>query len=108
MTERSKVETYIGFAIKKRSLITGSDSVTRLKKAYVIIICASAGENAKSEAHKISKKLKCPLVESKILLEDLTGKLNCKIAAVTDQNLAAAILNNLNENFSVISGGNVR
>ena len=108
MTERSKVETYIGFAIKKRDLITGSDSVTRLKKAYLIIICQSAGKNAKSDAQKISNKLKCPLVESKIPLEDVTGKLNCKIAAVTDRNLAAAILKNLNENFSVISGGNVR
>lgn len=108
MTARSKVETYLGFALKKRALITGSDSVSRLKKAYLIIVCASASDNAKIEAQKISKKLNCSIIESKIPLEDITGKLNCKIAALTDENLAAAIKNNLNENFSVISGGNVR
>lgn len=108
MQTKSKIETYLGFAIKKRALITGSDSVSRLKKANLVVVCATASENAKKEAQGISKKLNCYLIESKIPLEDVTGKLNCKIAAVTDENLASAIVNNLNENFSVISGGNVR
>lgn len=108
MQTKSKVETYLGFAIKKRALITGCDSVARLKKANLVVLCATASENAKKQAQSISKKLNCYLIESKIPLEDVTGKLNCKIAAVTDENLASAIVNNLNENFSVISGGNVR
>ena len=42
----------------------------------------------------------------KIPLEQLTGKENCKMAAITDVNLAKAVLDNQDGNFSVSSGGN--
>ena len=37
--------------------------------------------------------------------EEITGKENCKVAAVTDENLAKAILQNLGEDFRVLNGG---
>lgn len=43
---------------------------------------------------------------SKKLLEDVTGKENCKIAAVTNKDLATAIISNQNDYFSISSGGN--
>lgn len=108
MQAKSKVEAYIGFAIKKRALITGSDSVSRLKRADLVLLCKSGSPNARKDALNAGARLKCPVVECGILLEDITGKQNCKIAALTDKQLAAAIMNNLNQNFSVVSGGIVR
>lgn len=108
MQTKSKVEAYLGFAIKKRALVTGSDSVSRLRRASLILLCKSGSLNAKKDALNAGARLKCPVVQCEILLEDITGKQNCKIAALTDKQLAAAILNNLNQNFSVISGGIVR
>lgn len=106
--KRSKVETFVGFALRKRALITGANSVRTLKKAKLLLLCATAAENTRSDALGLALKWRCPLVECKISLEDITGKANCKIAAMTDKDLANAVLNNLDENFSVISGGIVR
>ncbi len=108
MQTKSKVETFLGFALKKRAVITGSDGVSHLRRADLVLMCNSGSQNAKKQAISAGVRLKCPVVECLIPLEDLLGKQNCKIAAVTDKNLAAAILNNLNENFSVVSGGIVR
>lgn len=108
MQTKSKVEAYIGFAIKKRALVTGSDGVSRLRRAELVLLCQSGSPNAKKAALNAGERLKCPVVECKIPLEDITCKQNCKIAALTDKQLAAAIINNLNQNFSVISGGIVR
>lgn len=105
MQNKSKVETFIGFAVKKRAVVTGSDGVSRLKRAFVLLVCRSGSQNAKKQAINAGARLKCPLIECAIPLEDILGKQNCKIAAITDKALADAILNNLNENFSVVSGG---
>ena len=43
---------------------------------------------------------------SKKLLEDITGKEKCKIAAVTNKDLATAIISNQDDYFSISSGGN--
>ena len=47
MEKKSKVETFIGFSVKARALVYGSDAVNRLKKAYLILLCESAAENTK-------------------------------------------------------------
>ena len=105
MEKKSKVETFIGFSVKARVLVTGSDAVDRLKKAYLILICASASENTAKLASVCAKRLNCPLMTCKIPLQDLCNKTNCKIATVTDKNLATAIIDNRDENFSVCLGG---
>lgn len=40
-------------------------------------------------------------------LEEVTGKPNCKLAAVKEENLAKAILSSADENYRIYSGGNV-
>ncbi len=106
MTNRSKVETFIGFAIRSRSLYTGSNTIATLRKAYLVIVCDSAAEGTKKTALSYANKFKCPLMISKLLLEDIVLKENCKIVAITDENLAKAIIDNKNDNFSISSGGN--
>ncbi len=105
MEKRSKAETFIGFAVKARKLVTGSDSVKRLKKAYLVLVCNSAAENAKKLAQNLSAKFSCPLLECKIPLENLCNKSNCKIAAVTDTSLAKAIIDNRDETLFLCPEG---
>lgn len=105
MEKRSKAETFIGFSVKARALVTGSDAVNGLRKAYLILLCKSASENTAKLAAACAARLNCPLMTCNIPLQDLCNKTNCKIAAVTDKNLASAIIDNRDENFSVCLGG---
>lgn len=85
----------------------GSNAIATLKKAFLIIVCNSASYNTKKLAKSYANKFSCPLmISNNILLEDLTFKENCKIVALTDVNLAKAIIDNQDDNFSISSGGN--
>ena len=106
MANRSKIETFIGFAIRARAFVSGSNSIATVKKAYLLLLCESASDNTKKLAQKYCKKLRCDVVLTHIPLEELCGKQNCKMAVITDKNLANAVLVNKDENFSVYSGGN--
>ena len=106
MVNRSKIETFIGFAIRARAFVSGSNSIATVKKAYLVLLCASSAENTKKLAQKYCNKFHCDLVLTHKPLEDLCNKTNCKIAVITDKNLANAVLMNKDENFSVYSGGN--
>ena len=103
--QRSKIASYLGFAKKSGYLRAGANVIATLKKANLIIVSEDASENAKKDAKKYSDKFACPLVLSAIPAEEITGKENCKTIAVTEENLAKAILDNLDENFTIISGG---
>ncbi len=105
MEKKSKAETFIGFSVKARALVTGSDAVDRLSRAYIILLCSSASDNTAKLAQSCATRLRCPLMVCKKPLEDACHKPNCKIAAVTDKNLATAIVDNQDEYFSVCSGG---
>ncbi len=98
---RSKVETFIGFAIRAGKFRLGTNAIATLKKAELLIMCDSISENGRKEAQKLARKLRVKILVSKaIKLEDLTGKEKCKLMAVTDKALATAIIDNLDENFT--------
>ena len=103
--QRSKALTYLGFAKRSGNLRTGVNAISTLKRASLLILCASASANTEKDAQKLAAKLGCPLLRSAALVEAITGKENCKLLAVTEENLAKAILDNLEDNFTIISGG---
>ena len=103
--QKSKVLTYIGFAKKSGNLRSGVNAINTIRTANLLIVCATASQNTVKEAIKLSAKFSCPIMESKISVEEITGKENCKLIAITEGNLAKAILDNKDENFTLISGG---
>ncbi len=107
--QKSKSERYIGLCMKAGKLTCGFNAVeAEKKKIYLLILCASATENAKKSAIKIKNKIGCPLVLAcGSSLEEITGKPNCKLVAVREENLAAAILSDSDENLKLYSGGNI-
>ena len=91
----SKIETYVGFAIRKGSVVFGCDSIrVYRKKMWLLLYTPSLSENSlsvlKQVAEKINRPLEC-IPECEIL-----SKKNCKALAICDKSLANAILENLN------------
>lgn len=105
--QRSKAESYIGFCIKSGNLTCGFNAIALQKKnVCLLILCASASENARAEALKLKRKFNCDmLITCGKTLEEITGKPNAKLAAVRDAGLAKAILSSGDENFKIYSGG---
>ena len=107
MEKKSKIFTYLGFAIKAGKLKTGLNTIETVKKgAYLVLVCKTASENTAKEGVRAAERFRCPAMQTvKQTLGELTNVPNLKIAAVTDKNLAAAITDNQDENFSVCLGG---
>ena len=104
--EQTKLNTFIGFAIKARKAKLGVNAVKTLKKADVLIICSTASENTLKEAISLSKKLNAKLyVLTDIKLEDIVYKENCKLIAVLDKGLAKAIMECKSSHLQEYIGG---
>ena len=90
-----KIETYIGFAIKKGAVVFGCDNMalTR-KKLRVILRTKSLSENSVKDLENIAKKRCCSIA----ILDDydILQKRNCKALAICDDSLANAIKAQLN------------
>ena len=97
----SKALAYLGFARKSGNLRAGVNAVSTLKKVNLLIVCSTASLNTVKEADKLAAKFACPLMETKISAEEISGKENCKLLAVTDANLARAIIDNSDDNFTL-------
>lgn len=90
----SKIETYIGFAIRKGSAVFGCDCIARYrKKMYLIVHTPSLSQNSLEVLQAISKKSNVPLRQ--IDESDILNKRNCKALAICDKSLADAVINNL-------------
>lgn len=89
---RSKIATYLGFARRAGKLTLGVQAAATLKKGvFVLVADESAAKNSRKEMDKLQKRFSCPLIFVKGL-DEMTGKANCKLAAVKDGHLAEAIV----------------
>ncbi len=106
MEKRAKAETYIGFCLRARKITLGTGAVDCLKKGvYLILVCKTASENAFKLALKFARRHSCPLMVCKSGLENAVHRPGCKIAAVTDSQLAGAIISAADENYEIYAGG---
>lgn len=105
--EKSKILTYIGFALRARKVRQGVNAVQSLQKSVkVLILCKTASRNTFDEAVKIAKRLNSTLIISvDVKIEDVVKKEHCKLIAIEEDELAKAILNNLDSHFVKYSGG---
>lgn len=90
----SKIETYIGFAIKKGSVVFGCDNIkVSRKRMLVILYTPSLSENSLSVLKETSARTGCPLAQ--IDEFEILKMRNCKALAICDKSLAGVILENL-------------
>ena len=106
----SKMETYLGFCIRAGKIVFGVDRLERQKKGvYVLLVDGGVGKNSLKPALQAKERFGCPLImtETGVLGETL-HKPAVKVAAVTDEHLAAAILSAVGgePQFKLYTGGN--
>ena len=86
MENKTKAQTFIGFAIRSNKYRIGMNAVQTLKKINLLIVCCSASDNTKEEARKVANKYHCKLITTKeVKLEEITHKENSKVMAVIDK-----------------------
>ena len=103
MQTKSKVETFIGFAIRSSKYKIGVNAVKTLKRAKLIIVCHTASENTLKEGQKLAKALRCPiLITITKPLAEYVFRANAKVMAITDDALAKAIIDNKENQLKVL------
>ena len=86
----SKINSYVGFAIKSRNIIYGTDSILASKsKCKLILVSQNLSQNAINKLKKVDQVVLLNADQ----FESLFG--NTLAVAITDINLANAIKQNL-------------
>ena len=89
---QSKAGTYLGFCRRAGKLTLGVNAARATReKVYLLVADVSASENCKKEIAKLARKFGCPVVWTQDLAQAV-GKEACKLAAVREEHLAAAII----------------
>ena len=108
--EKSKLETYLGFCIRARKIVFGVEMIERTKKGIrLLIVDGGAGKNSLKPALQAKERFACPLaMTAENALGELLHRPAVKAVAVTDENLASAILSlvGVEPQFKLYSGGN--
>ena len=108
--EKNKIETYLGFCIRAGKIIFGVEMIERQKKGVKLLMADGAiGKNSFKSTVQAHEKFGCPLL---ITAENELGALlhrpAVKAIAITDENLAAAIVAEAKNQpqLTFYSGGN--
>ena len=89
-----KISAYIGFSVRKGSVVFGLDSIELYRKKVHLILCSDQlAENSFKKAVAEGQKRNCTVATLDGLEETL--KRNCKVLAICDKQLAEAIKENL-------------
>ena len=107
--EKSKIETYIGFAIRSRKIIFGAETIEKQKKGvFLLVIDGGIGKNSLKPMLRAQEKLGCPLyITDDGALAGWVHRPAVKAVAITDDNLASAMINSADDEpkFKLYSGG---
>ena len=94
---QSKAETYLGFCRRAGKLTLGVNAARATReRVYLLVVDRSASANCIKDVEKLARKFSCPVVR----IDDLAsvvGNEACKVAAVREEHLAAALERELKE-----------
>lgn len=89
----TKINSYLGFAIKSRSIVFGQDNLEKYrKKLYLILVCPTANEKMKAFAEYKASECRCKSIVTDKPLSSLVQRDNCKIVGLTNMSLSSAII----------------
>ena len=98
-----KIKTYIGFALKKGSVVFGLDNIRKKPSAIcLVLVCETASEKTVKETEFFCCKNKIPLVLRAVSVAETVGRQGVKILALTDKSLAEAVLRNTDKDFKCV------
>ena len=94
-----KAAAILGFAVKGRKLILGIDNIEAYKgRIYSIYYDGGLSEKSQKNVAFIAGKKNAVLIKCETPLETVTGKKNCKAAALTDKNMHDGIIQCITHN----------
>ena len=100
--QKDKIETLTGFAVKAGKLVYGSDNIVKGRKKQLVMMCGTAAENTQKAVKSFCKESETDLIITQKPLEEIVYRKNCKVIAFTDKQMAEAIKENINENYTLI------
>ena len=106
--ETNKISTYLGFCIRAGKISFGIDRIETQKRAYLLIADGSLSENSLKVMKRAQERLHCPLIiTGNGLLGELTHRPAVKAVAITDEQLALAVVKAADgvPQFEFYSGG---
>lgn len=90
-----KIESYIGFSIRKGSAVFGVDSICCYrKKIYLIVATETLATKSLANVKRFAQERGIPVVTAKDY--DTLSVRNCKAIGICDKSLADAIVANIN------------
>ena len=104
----NKISSYLGFCIRAGKIVFGVDRIETLKKAYLLLTDEELKENSFKIMLKASEKFSVRLiVTEEKLLGELLHRPQVKAVAITDEQLALAIIKAMESKpqFKLYSGG---
>lgn len=93
---QNRAGNYLGLARRAGKLTLGVNAAAAVKKCFLLVADSGVAKNSRKEIEKQQKRLACPLLYMENL-GDAVGKSGCKLAAVREEHLAAAIIKELGE-----------
>ena len=97
----SKIKSYLGFCQKAGDLVIVYNNLEKTKKGvFLIIIDNNLGESTTKKVKKFAINFGCEM----LICQNLTFYLGkeIKVVALKNQSLAKAIMDNLDQNFTLI------
>ena len=100
----------MGFCIRAGKIVFGVDRLEKQKKGvHLILVDGGVGKNSLKPALLAKDRLQCPMIMTENgVLGDTLHRPAVKVAAITDEHLATAILSVVGSvsQFKLYSGGN--
>lgn len=95
----SKIVAYVGFAIKSKNIIYGTDDIIKSKRAKIILLSESLSDSSKSKIENYAKQKNIEVKNFKAeVFNEIINNQNIKAAAITNESLADAINKSLANN----------
>lgn len=89
-----KIETYIGFSIRKGAAVFGVDCIcTYRKKMYLVAVTETLAPKSKANVVRYATERGIPVVT--VADYETLAKRNCKAVGICDKSLAEAIVANV-------------
>lgn len=98
-----KIKAYVGFAIRKGSVIFGFDNIKKRPAGIsLVMICSSVSQKTFKEAEFFCRKNKIALIQSGVPLGELASRQGVKVIGLTDKNLSQAVLRSTDKDFKCV------
>lgn len=101
--QTDKVVSLVGFAMRAGKVVFGADGIERYHgKKHLIIMSKDVSQNTKERVIRRNSQVPA-LLSREIGVEEITHKAKCKVIAITDKQMAQAILTNKNGTYQLVT-----